>query len=420
MRCSLAAVALVVIGSAGAYAGVSREQAARLGVDVVQLQGGREVRGSIVERSDDGELSIAVRRAWLKEEQPEWAAELEAAAEAGRRAALETLVERTRDWLAARSEDKRLSAVLQIELERLERRLAKDAPQPDGASASEFVLVTIPGDEIRREYAQPAQRKQLALVAWQAGIDRVEATSVQRLRDELERRKVNWRETVVNLSERLSSTAADSEREWAARRAIYEFSYRKPMEFQGAGNFLVQTGEGADAPAGLDLVSGLVKGNAPADLTELLQGALGEGVKAKGRQNWLESATRAAERAGVEGFRVIRTDQDVRKKTVTVEDRFVARMPDGGWETVWQTKVAGDASKPRGELEDRIREDKQVADVLKLAEGLGLGGGVDTAVRFGAATMEAQAEAAGRYFEFIDRYTLQLDGPVLKWSADQN
>ena len=97
----------------------------------------------------------------------------------------------------------------------------------------------------------------------------------------------------------------------------------------------------------------------------------------------------------------------------------MARMPDGTWETIWNATETVDASRPRKELEARIRQDQQVTEALKLAEGLGLGGGVDTAVRFGAATMEAQQTAAARFFEFVDRYTLRLDGPVLKWPPDQ-
>ena len=419
MRSLVAAVALVSACSSLARSDVTRDQAARLGVDVVLLKGGRQARGSIIERHEDGGLSIAIRRQWLEDRQPQWAEELNAVADAERRAALETLLERTRNWLRERADDQRLCAVLRIELERLERAPAADQAGRAEQSQSEFMMVRVAGAEIRRVYSQPAERRRLAQVAWQAGIDRVESTPVNRLRDALERRQVDWRGTVVNLSDRLSSPSADSEREWAARKAIYEYSLREPVEFQGTGDFVVRTGDDVAAPAGLELAGGLLQGGLPADLSALVQEALGEGAKPKVRRNWLETATKAAEKAGANGFRVTRTDQDIQRRSVSVEDRFVARMPDGTWETVWQATVPADASLPRKDLEARIRQDDQVAEALKLAEGLGLGGGIDTAVRFGAATMEAQQTASGRYFEFIDRYTQRLEGPVLKWAGDQ-
>jgi hypothetical protein len=36
------------------------------------------------------------------------------------------------------------------------------------------------------------------------------------------------------------------------------------------------------------------------------------------------------------------------------------------------------------------------------------------AIRFGAATQEAQKQADGRFFEFRDRHLRRLDGPVLR------
>jgi hypothetical protein len=107
----------------------------------------------------------------------------------------------------------------------------------------------------------------------------------------------------------------------------------------------------------------------------------------------------------------------VANRTVTVEDRFVAQMPDGTWETIHITSETLDGTVERKDLEARIREDGQVNEVLKLVEGLGLGGQIDTAVRFGAATMEAQQTSSARFLEFTDRYSQRLDGPALKWDA---
>jgi hypothetical protein len=102
---------------------------------------------------------------------------------------------------------------------------------------------------------------------------------------------------------------------------------------------------------------------------------------------------------------------------VTVEDRFVAHMPDGTRETIFVATENRDGTVERTDLEARIRADSQVGDLLEAVDGLGLGGELETAVRFGAATMEAQQAASARFFEFTARYSRRLDGPALKWDA---
>ena len=420
MRPMFLTLAVAVACAPAATAETSRARAARLGVDVVILRGGREARGSIVEQRDDGGLSVAVRRAWLRDREPEWAAELDAAKETEQRAALETLVERTQAWMDERADDGRLCAAVGLQLERLQRKLAGGGQPRAEETESEFVLLSIAADQVRRVYIQPPERKELALVAWQSGIDNVESMSVNRLRETFERQKIDWQNMTVSLSGRLSSSIGDSEREWAARQAIYEYSLRSRLEFQGTGNFVIRTGQDAAAPNGLELLGGLLDEGVSADLSELLQSALGDGAPTKPRKTWMETAQAVAEREGSRGFRVTRTKQDVQRQRVTVEDRFVARMPDGTWETIWLRAETLDASQPRPDREARIRADGQVSEALKLAEALGLGGGVETAVRFGAATMEAQQNAAARYVEFVDEYTMQLDGPPLKWASAQN
>jgi hypothetical protein len=111
---------------------------------------------------------------------------------------------------------------------------------------------------------------------------------------------------------------------------------------------------------------------------------------------------------------------DVVSKSVTVDSRFVALMPDGAWETIFQSTETLDASQERTDLEARIRQDEHVVEALKLVEGLGLGDQTQTAIRFGAATMAAQQSVDTRFFEFIDRYNKRLDGPILKWDAAQD
>ncbi len=409
------ALVLTLIVQSGHTAEISRDASARLGVDVVLVKGNREARGSIVARRDNGSLTVAVRRKWLREHQPRWADALEATEQEARRQGLETLLTRTRAWIDGRPEDQELNAILREEVRTIMRRQAGEVRPEEEDPVSEFLLIEIPADQVRRVFAQPADRKQLALVAWQQGLENVEATPVDRLQGALEDRMIDWRNARVDLSGRLPYSASDDEREWAARVAIYEYAFRQRLEFQGTGDFVVRTEtEGANA-AGPELLGGLLQNGLGGDLNDLLRDALG--TEAAPRKTWLETTSAVADAEGVTGFRVTRTDQNLAARTVTVEDRFVAKMPDGSWETVWLTTETLDASQERKNLEERIRADEQVAAALKVAEDLGLAAEVTTAVRFGAATMEAQQTTDDRFFNFRDRYTRRLDGPILKWAA---
>jgi len=179
----------------------------------------------------------------------------------------------------------------------------------------------------------------------------------------------------------------------------------------------VRTGEGEKARSIADLLTKILQSQVADQLAELL----GEPGKAKPKTKsdsgeWLKSATKTAEGDAVAGFRVTRVNPDAGLRQVSVETRFVARQPRGGWETVWQHTETLDASKPNKDLVDRIANDPQIKQILELTKAAGLGAGDDalqTALQFGAATMQAQESANSRFFEFRDRYLQRLEGPPL-------
>ena len=91
-------------------------------------------------------------------------------------------------------------------------------------------------------------------------------------------------------------------------------------------------------------------------------------------------------------------------------------MPNGTWETIWSHEAARDVSAVRRDLVDRIAKDPQVRKAGDMIRSLGLSVNQDTfdlALRFGAATMDAQQAADSRFFEFRDRYLTHLDGPPI-------
>ncbi len=154
-------------------------------------------------------------------------------------------------------------------------------------------------------------------------------------------------------------------------------------------------------------------------MNRLLVESLGQTQRAKkSRPKWFDIAKKTAEREHVLGVRVTRVDQNLVAKRASVESLFLARMPDGSWETVWKHSETVDASKKNPELEARIKEDSQVRKVLDAAKLFGLGGDEEPlrmALRFGAATMQAQESVDARFFEFRDRYLRRLDGPPIYW-----
>jgi len=406
---SFALLVSIISLPAAAHAQIDRDTAASLGVDVLLLRGGGELRGSIVNK-DDGVVRVAVRRTWLRQHDPERFEKQLSAERQDAQAANRQLIERIDKWLAELPDDSPLAPTVRLQREEAQQALAEGDLQ-EQPGTSEFVLLEVREADVRRVFAQPPRRKQVALVAWRERIEDVEQRSILRLEEELEKREIEWREAEVDLADRLPLVAEQDEREWAARKALYSYTFVQPLDFQGTGDVVFETGKDA-APAELAGVLSKLLGNT--DLKNLLDDPLAAPEKPK---SWLDQASAAAEKQGAQGFRVTRSELDIEQNQAVVDDQFVARMPDGSWQSVWHNRTTLATSEARDDLTQRIREDPQVGASLKLLEQLGLGANVSTAVKFGAATMEAQQESNRRFFAFRDRFTEHLAGPPLRWPS---
>ncbi|MDA0816349.1 MAG: hypothetical protein O2946_02155, partial [Planctomycetota bacterium] len=100
---------------------------------------------------------------------------------------------------------------------------------------------------------------------------------------------------------------------------------------------------------------------------------------------------------------------------VNVESAFEVPLADGSWGTVWRGRQQIDATQPRPGLEERIAADPRVGQAINAIKVLGV---VDEqamaeAIRFGAATMEAQEAIDRQFAAFRSDHTLRLDGPPL-------
>jgi hypothetical protein len=374
-------------------------------VDLLAVADGPNYFGAVISPRNAAVVRIAVQREWFQQTLPDRYRDYERGERERQRRQSTQLTQRIKSWISDRQADEALTGFLRSELARLEDKQPQAGAGP-GQEGAQFVVVSVARDEVRRVYRQPAQRKQFAMLAWRERIPGVEALSVDELRKELRKRGVAHDTKRVDLSNRLAA-AAESPGQWAARVAIVEYQYRRRVDFQGMGSALVQTDGEAPALDVKSLVEQLVPGQL--DLESLLGGIAAGGAKPRGGDG-LQKASQSAARLGCRGFRVTRIGQDVLGGRARVTGQFVAQMPDGKWRVVWSETSTVSSNQVKAAQVDRVQQDPRVKQVFTLAKTLGLGGDqMQTALRFGAATMQAQQEIDGRFYEFRDRYISRLD-----------
>ncbi len=382
---------------------------ADLGVDRLDVKGGPHLLGVIVRHDEQGAATISVERAWLKQAHPAYYDQKLAEETAAHRARTAELLTRMTQWEKQRAGDDELAFFLRKERERLENAAREKPGQP--LPASQFLLLDIAPNLVERVMAQPPQRRQVALIAWRERLNDVERRSVADLVRELQRKGVPLTNEPIDLTDRLPDRS-DSEVQWAARRAIVEYQYRKSLDFQGTGGMLVPVGDKDQPPPVEQLIAAIFKDQLAGQLADLLDPPAGGANKPPDVD--LTTAAKAAEKADVIGFRVTRLDANVANRQGRVETRFVVQRPGKGWQTVWSNSVAIDPAKAGDEATDRIANDPQVKQSLALLKLAGLDENeFRAALRFGAAVMQAQQIADARFFEFRDRYLARLDGPPL-------
>ncbi|HLJ09639.1 MAG TPA: hypothetical protein VKU82_00545 [Planctomycetaceae bacterium] len=387
-----------------------------LAVDQVSVKGGPRLLGSVLGREADGTLAVAVGRAWLKKSHVRLFEQALRDETAETRLALVELRDRIAEWRKARAGRKELEFLFDKESERVENEL-KAIDAGTHRQDAPFMVLDLAPAKIERVVIQPPQKKSIAQAAWRENLADVETRSVTSLAQELKKQKIEPDDDPDALLQ-LLPPRRQNDAAWAARKALVEYRYLKTLDFQGQGDLLLPAGGAANQIDLGQVLTGVMKSGAGL-FSELLDP---DGVSGKrkpaanGSEKWLATAVETAEAEGVAGFRVTRVDPDLAAKRTSVETRFVARLPDGAWKTVWQRTETADASKPRPDAEQQIMQDPQVQAALKLAKSIGLGGDdqVKLAVGFGAATMEAQKAADSRFFEFRDRYLRQLDTPVMR------
>ncbi len=377
----------------------------QLAVDVVPLKQGKPLRGAVLEQRADGSLLMVVAEAWLKQHDPVRHAKLLEDTAQTRQRAWQTTAERIDVALGQPVESPRLRFFLEQEQQRLQK--LRDAEKPP---VPEFLWVELKRQEISKVVRPAPDRHRIGIFAWYAKLGDIEQRSAASLQKELASLDYPVAGPLPDLGTRLSPRE-QSDQEWAARLAIVEYGLSDPVEFQGTGDLLVQTGTGK-GPDWQAILPALLEQQTQG----LLKDLLGQPpIPAPDESARLQSAIARTKQLGRRAFRVTRVDAPATQGQVAVESRFLVQLEDETWRPVWSCRQFANSSQPREELEQKIAADPQVQAIVRSMQALGLTGDdlLRQAIRHGAATMDAQEQVNGEFLQFRDRYLNRLDGPYL-------
>jgi len=396
--------ALMVLGVSPAFSQVPQVVESRLGVDSVKIDGGKRLYGFLLSHRADQSIVFSVGRQWLEATHPQLYAEF-AGLERDRFEKLRhQRIERLEAWIESRTDDRGLVSFLEHELARFSEMV------PEDLRKKKFVTIELMQSRYKEIFNQPADRRKIAGLAFQNDLEAVTTTPVSQLRKQLVEMGVDVETEAVNLSKEVESTA-ESDRQWAARKAVVEYALRKQIEFQGTGSMLIRK---TDTPDMTALVSQLLGGGLGEDPISQLGAELGlpEFKKPKEQTDgWWKRATEEAERDGFCGVSITRLNQSMLSTSVTVEAYFFAIEKPGSWFQIAKFSVQASTAEQTEEQLKRIQEDPQVKSVIDTLKGLGLGGQgtVEQALRHGAATQKALQDATGQLSAFISQNSRELD-----------
>ncbi|MCA9126623.1 MAG: hypothetical protein KDB22_06045 [Planctomycetales bacterium] len=401
----LAAGLLVGLSSKNLY-GQTPKSPSRLGVDRVRLADDRWLYGFVL-KADDSGLLVAVERAWMQVTYPDLYTQQLLNEQAAQEAATKQLVGRVKAWMQNRAADQLLVRFLEIELERIEvidPQLQQEQPL--------FLSVVLQPSEYKSYHIAEANARKAAGLAFAHGIDAVTITPATALVKMLEQLHVDAASEQVDLTAELPARVVQSDRVWAAKQALVEFHYRKPLEFQGTSEKLFALGEQI---AVANLVQGLMQ-SSDLNVIQSVGRELGlpEFASRKADSPWWQQATLAAEKEGIRGVLIAKLEQDLRTDRVEVQRVFLAQF-DQQWFPVAQFSAVCVPSQQSPESLERLLQDPQVATVQSLAVQLGVTDQIASALRHGAATQRALEETSSQFSKFLNTHIRHLDGPLLEF-----
>ena len=395
--------------SASAHSQLPQIAESRLGVDSVKLESGKRLYGFVLQQRPDRSLLFATDRNWLKQTHPSLLEEFSKLEGEKIKAASQQRVARIETWLAERPDDRGLVSFLDHELARSEDALKEPLDQ------KKFIAVELTPTTYRELNIQPADRRKIAGLAFQHELESVTTSPVSQLKKRLIEAGVDVESEAVELSQHVTSIVNESDKQWAARKAIVEHLLRKPIEFQGTGTTFIRNSDKPDPAA---LIAQLMGSSVGSDPISQLGAELGlpefKRPEAKG-DSWWRASAKEAEKDGFRGFTIVRLEQNSFNPVVRVESYFFAMERPGVWFQVAKFVGTANANEQNANHIKSIQDDPQVKSVLDTLQGLGLGNQtmIDQALRHGAATQQALQDASGQLNAFISSNARELDSPPL-------
>lgn len=377
-------------------------------VDYVSIRNRQPLFGIVLEHAPKKPLVVAVQRQWLRETQPEAYKEYREQESKRARHQRTVLIERLKVWIEERKDDEFFAEYLTKQLTKLRSEAQADKPQKE--PTSQFMIVEIEAKYVRRVRPSAGARRAPLWLAFRERLKNIETKSGEDLLKELREKGLAIPKEPIDLSDRIPSKG-DDKFQWAGRQAIIEQLYREnPLKMAGTPTQVfpeAKVGEQAD-------VQGMVAKMLGQRVDDLLKefGEPGGSSMNRGERTWqLQAVNEAKERKKRAAFvRIVHPDKDL--KEAVVEGFLIGRMPDNTWRIVWKTKHS---VKPesRPELEKELREDKQIKAILDAMQGLGNEEAVLKAIRFGAATKQANRFVDDAYVKWRDKYFDDLRQPGL-------
>jgi hypothetical protein len=384
----------------------------RPAVDMVTLKSGKRLRGAIVHSSQDGSLTMAVSRNWLRKTSPDLYEKRTKIEANVRLAALKQLRDRIDQSRAGVPDDSRLAAFLRSERKRTERMLLETAPHDD----RQFIWLDLTNKEVAKIRPASGSNRRIAGWSWYERLANVEIRDWNELADELRQKGINSDQPLPDLSDRFPIRLQD-DREWRARFALVVYALDKPLDFQGTGDRIVRADRAPNAKDTGPLIAKALGGQVDALVKDLLSEGRSTALRAESPDDWLKSAYPQAVQQKAPAFRATRVDLNLGGRQASVYSVFVVQMENGEWKVVWSDRATEDGSKERAAIESTIANDPQVKSALANFSSLGVSADdqVRQAIRFGAATMAAQQTVDSRFFQFETPLLQHLDGPPLWW-----
>ncbi|MCC6512095.1 MAG: hypothetical protein IT423_23560 [Pirellulaceae bacterium] len=386
-------------------------------VDVATFRQGKPARGlivygSAVTKGADQTLLMAVEREQLRTDNPTL---FERAAKSEREQAISAWGElETRLLVELKSDELELplKALYEQELARATAALADLRDRPDAPLDSRFMWLSFTAKECSQLQRAAPEAQRVAVWAWSERLSQVTTRDRADLEAELVAANIDTQLKPPDLSKELPPRR-QTDQQWASRLAVVRYTLQGGLDFQGSAGAFFRVGAG-QAGQGVD-VAPLLEKMMSGQLNTLLKELDPTAQRPNGpaADQWFQPMVSEVETLGRREFRATRLDPDPTGQAASVETAFIAKLPEKGWQIVWQFRETRRTSDVAAEAQQQISQDSQVQAALGLLSALGAGAEAEVkkAVRFGAATMSAQKAADRAFFEFRDRYAQRLDGP---------